>query len=167
MADAKTGWVEKRKHERIVSSLKVQYRLVEGDARKVLKHSSYNKTTMDQISEFAQKSPVFHAVTRDLSLGGMALVGDQPFPSGAVVELGLHLPHYKTMLKFVAEVVRSESFTEMQRTLHRAGLRILAINQEDIDHIGRFLHIKKLQNELREDLRTLKRDLDGRELYHG
>lgn len=155
MADPKTGWVEKRKHERVISSLKVQFRLLEGDARKVLKQSSYSKTTMDQIGAFAAKSPVFQAVTRDLSLGGMALVGDQPFPRGGVVEVGLHLPHFKTVLKFAAEVVRSESFTEMHRTLHRAGLRILAINQEDLDHIGRYLHIKKLQNELKEDLRRL------------
>lgn len=158
MSDPKTGWVEKRKHERVESALKVEYRLVEGDAKKVLKHSSYSKSTIDQVSELARNSHVHHAVTRDLSIGGMALVGDQAFPMGAVVEVGLHLPHYKATLKFVAEIVRSESFNEMQRTLHRAGLKILAINQEDIDHIGRFLKIKKLQNELKEDLRNLKKN---------
>jgi|HubBroStandDraft_1064217.scaffolds.fasta_scaffold366961_1 c-di-GMP-binding flagellar brake protein YcgR len=156
MGDHQTGWMEKRQHERVTSTLKVQYRLVEGDAKKILKHVSYSKSTIEQVSELAQKSHVHHAVTRDLSIGGMALVGEQAFPKGAVVEVSLQLPHYKTLMKFVAEVVRSESFTEMQRTLHRAGLKILAINQEDIDHISRFLHIKKLQNELKDDLRGSK-----------
>jgi c-di-GMP-binding flagellar brake protein YcgR len=149
MSTHKTGWMEKRQYERIVANLKVQYRMVEEkDAKKVLKHSSYKDSAVEHLPELAKKSHVYHAVTRDLSLGGLALVSDHPFPIGSVAEVGLQLPHYKTILKFLAEVVRSDSFTEMQRTLHRAGLRILAINRDDVDHIGRYLHIKKLQNEL-------------------
>lgn len=153
----KSGWVEKRQHERVLTSLKVEYRLVEGSAKKALKHEHYSDTSLEQVFQMAQKSPVHQAVTRDISIGGMALVGEQAFPMGAVVEVGLHLPYYKTQLKFVAEVVRSESFVEMQQTYYRSGLKILAINKADIEHISRFLHIKKLQNELKEDLKNMKK----------
>ena len=153
----KSGWVEKRQHERVLTSLKVEYRLIEGNAKKVLKHEQYTDTSLDQVLNMAQRSPIHQAVTKDLSMGGMSLVGEQGFSVGSIGEVGLQLPHYKSMLKFVAEVVRSESFVEMQRTFFRSGLKILAINKADIDHIGRFLHIKKLQDELKEDLKNLKK----------
>ncbi len=153
----KPGWMEKRQHERVLTSLKVEYRLVEGSAKKVLKHENYSDTTLDQVVQMSAKSTVHQAVTKDISMGGMSLVGEQAFPMGAIVEVGLHLPHYKTQLKFVAEVVRSDAFTEMQRTYYRSGLKILAINKADIDHISRYLHIKKLQNELKEDIKNLKK----------
>src|SRR6185295_5661392 len=146
----KNGWMEKRQHERVVATLKIEYRMfVEGDAKKILKGASYKETTVDQLASLSKNSTLYHAVTRDISLGGMALIGEHPFPIGAVVEVGLHLPHYKTVLKFAAEIVRSDSFVEMQRTMHRAGLKILAINRADMDHITRFLHIKKLHQELK------------------
>ena len=154
---AKQGWVEKRQHERVLASLKVDYRLLEGNAKKVLKHEHYSDTGLDEVLRLAPKSPVHHAVTKDLSIGGMALVGEQAFPAGSVVEVSLQLPHYKAQLKFVAEVMRSESFVEMQRTFHRSGLKILAINKADIDHISRYLHIKKLTHELKTDLKNLKK----------
>ena len=153
----KSGWVEKRQHERVLTSLKVEYRLIEGNAKKALKHENYSGTSLEQVLSMAPRSPVHQAVTKDLSVGGMALVGEQGFPVGAIVEVGLQLPHYKTQLKFVAEVMRSENFTEMQRTYFRSGLKILAINKADIDHISRFLHIKKLQSELKEDIKNLKK----------
>jgi hypothetical protein len=153
----KSGWMEKRKHERVVATLKIQYRMFEeGDAKKILKDASYKETTVDQLSSLSKNSPLYHAVTRDISLGGMSLIGEHAFPIGAVVEVGLQLPHYKTVLKFAAEVVRSDSFVEMQRTMHRAGLKILAINRGDLEHISRFLHIKKLHQELKDDLQNLK-----------
>jgi len=153
----KSGWVEKRQHERVLTSLKVEYRLIEGNPKKILKHEHYSDTGLDQVLTLAAKSPVHQAVTKDISVGGMALVGEQGFPVGSIVEVGLQLPHYKTQLKFLAEVMRSESFVEMQRTFFRSGLKILAINKADIDHISRYLHIKKLQNELKEDFKNLKK----------
>ncbi len=136
----KTGWMEKRQHERIVATLKVDYRLVDArDSKKILDHSHYRQTTVDHMPELSRKSPLHHAVTKDISMGGLALLGQEPFTMGAVVEIGLHLPKYKAVLKFLAKIVRTESFVEMGRNVHRAGVQTLAINQEDLDQIQKYL----------------------------
>jgi hypothetical protein len=36
-------------------------------------------------------------------------------------------------------VVRTESFVEMGRTIHRAGVQTLAIHQGDLDQIEKYL----------------------------
>ncbi len=137
---AKTGWMEKRQHERVVATLKVDYRTVDAkDSKKIQDHDHYKLTTVDHLPELSKKSPLHHAVTKDISMGGLALLGTEPFAMGALVEIGLHLPKYKTTLKFLAKVVRTESFVEMGRNIHRAGVQTLAINQSDLDRIQKYL----------------------------
>jgi hypothetical protein len=136
----KSGWVEKRQFERVVATLKADYRLVDPkDSKKILENTNYKNTTVDQLPELSKTSSLYHAVTKDISMGGLALVGEQPFPMGGVVEIGLHLPKYKSVLKFLAEVVHTESFKEMGRVIHRAGVRTMAINQEDLEKINQYL----------------------------
>jgi hypothetical protein len=136
----KRGWVEKRQHERIVATVKVDYRLVDPkDSKTVLDHVDYKTTTVDHLPALSHKSSLYHAVTKDISMGGLALLGEQDFPIGTVVEIGLHLPRYQSVLKFLAKIVRSESFIEMGRTIHRAGVQTIAINQDDLHKIEKYL----------------------------
>ena len=132
----KTGWIEKRQFERIVATLKVDYRLVES---KALDHHHYKESKTEHVHEKAKKSPLYHAVTKDISMGGLALLSQYPFEMGGMVEISLHLPKYKSVLKFMAKVVRTESFIEMGRTVHRAGVQTLAINQADLDRIEKYI----------------------------
>ena len=61
----KTGWVEKRQFERIVATLKVDYRLVDSkDSKKALEHTHYKLTKAEQLPELSKKSPLYHAVTK-------------------------------------------------------------------------------------------------------
>jgi hypothetical protein len=134
------GWIEKRQHERVVATVKVDFRLVDAkDSKSVLENVDYKNTTVERLPELSHKSSLYHAVTKDISLGGLALLGDQAFPVGAVVEIGLHLPQYQAVLKFLARVVRAESFIEMGRTIHRAGVQTIAINQDDLNRIEQYL----------------------------
>ena len=134
------GWIEKRQHERVVATVKVDFRLVDAkDSKSVLENVDYKNTTVERLPELSHKSSLYHAVTKDISLGGLALLGDQAFPVGAVVEIGLHLPQYQAVLKFLARVVRTESFIEMGRTIHRAGVQTIAINQDDLNRIEQYL----------------------------
>jgi c-di-GMP-binding flagellar brake protein YcgR len=138
--DPKTGWVEKRQHERVVATLKVDYRIVDSkESKKILENPNYRDTTAEQMPYLSQQSQLYHVVTRDISLGGMALLGEEPFPKGAMVEIGLHLPKYQTVLKFLSQVMHTESFTEMGRTIYRAGVQFMAVNQGDLDRIKEFL----------------------------
>ncbi len=141
----KTGWVEKRQHERVVATIKISYRVIEEKyAKAVLSQESYRSTTAEQLPGLSQVSPIYEAVTKDISLGGLSVVSDQLLPKGTVVEVGLTLPNYQTTLKFLAEIVHAEPFTEMGRTLQRSGVRTLAINKEDVTRMEKFL-IEKMR----------------------
>jgi len=136
----KTGWVEKRRHERIVATMKVSYRLIESqDAKKILSEDSYRGTTVDQLPGLAQISPIYEAVTSDISVGGLSLVSEQPLPEGTVMEVSLQLPNYQTSLKFLAEIARVEAFHEQGRPLQRSGVKTLAINKEDVTRMEKYL----------------------------
>jgi hypothetical protein len=136
----KTGWVEKRQHERVVATIKISYRIIESkDAKAVLSQDSYRSTTADQLPGLSQVSPLYDAVTRDVSVGGLSILSEQPIPKGTVVEVGLTLPNYKTTLKFLAEIVYVESITEMGRALQRSGVKTLAINKEDVTRMEEYL----------------------------
>ncbi len=143
----KTGWVEKRLHERVVATLKVDFRVVDPkESKKILDHVHYSHTTIDHMPELAKSSPLYHAVTRDISMGGLALISDQPFSSGGLVEIGLHLPQYNTILKFLAKVAHTDKFVELGRNIYRAGVQTVAINQADLNRIETYLFKLKLQS---------------------
>lgn len=136
----KTGWVEKRQHERVVATIKVSYRVIESkQAQAILAQDSYRSTTADQLPGLSQVSPLYEAVTKDVSLGGLSILSEQPMPAGTVLEVGLTLPNFQTTLKFLAEVVRAEALTEMGRALQRSGLKTLAINKEDVTRMEKYL----------------------------
>ncbi|HET9869707.1 MAG TPA: hypothetical protein VFR02_04305, partial [bacterium] len=85
----KTGWVEKRQHERVVATIKVSYRVIESkQAQAILAQDSYRSTTADQLPGLSQVSPLYEAVTKDVSLGGLSILSEQPMPAGTVLEVG-------------------------------------------------------------------------------
>jgi len=132
----KTGWVEKRQHERVVATIKVGYRVIDPQqARSLLSQ---------ELPGLSQVSPLYEAVTKDISLGGLSVVSDQMLPRGTVVEIGLTLPNYQTTLNFLAEIVHAEPFTEMGRSMQRSGVKTLAINKEDVTRMEKYL-IEKMR----------------------
>ncbi len=144
----KTGWMEKRMFERISATVKVTYRLVpKEEVVSLLNHPYYKDSKADQLPDLAEKSTVFHAVTRDLSLGGMALVGDQPFPEGSAVAIQLHLAGYPSPITLMAEVIRTQELGGMAGVQYRAAVKILAINRADVTRMEKYLLVEKLKQE--------------------
>lgn len=138
--ETKSGWVEKRQHERVLATLKVDFKVIHSeDARKLLENDGYRTTTADLLPELSEKSNLYKAVTKDISTGGLALVTQQPLARGTLMEIALHLPNYKTSLKFIAEIAHVETAEEMGRTIFNAGMRILAINKDDVQLIADYL----------------------------
>ena len=136
----KSGWVEKRQHERILATLKMEFQVVGGPAvQKLLNHEHYASTTVNHLPELAERSSLYRAVTRDVSLGGLALVSQQALHKGSILEVSLHLPNFKSVLKFLAEIMHVSTTEEMGKTLFHAGVRTLAINKEDVNKIAEYL----------------------------
>ena len=138
--DKRSGWAEKRQHERVVATLKMEYQVVSGpDAQRLLSQTNYNQTTVDQLPELSQKSSLYRAVTKDISMGGLALVTQNPLKAGMILEVGLNLPNYNVNLKFLAEIRHVETTVEMGKTLYHAGIRTLAIHKGDVERIANYL----------------------------
>ncbi len=138
--DKKSGWVEKRRFERVLATLKMEYSIVEGrEAQKLLSHENYSQTTVDHLPKLSEKSSLYKAVTKDISMGGLALVSQNPLKVGTVLEVALHLPNYKASLKFLAEIRHVETTMEMGKTLFQAGIQTLAIHKGDVDLIAEYL----------------------------
>jgi hypothetical protein len=140
------GRMEQRKHERVASTLQVSYRVLEADdAGQVLDHPHYNQTKTEHLPELSRKFHVYHAVTKDISEGGLSLMEDQPFAPGTHVEIFLKLPQFNRPITLLAEVVRAGSFLETGVTMYNAGVKLLAINREDMTHLNNYLLEQKLR----------------------
>ena len=142
-----SGWMEKRQFERIDASVKVTYCLVpKSELVGILSDPAYRESSADHLPDLSKKSAVVHAVTRDISLGGMSLVGQQSFPEDSALEIHLHLPGYPAPLTLIAEVVRALSESSGNNgSTYRAGIKILAINRKDVVRLDKYLLAEKLR----------------------
>lgn len=139
--------MEKRQFERIEAIVKVTYcPIPKEELVKSLSDPAYRESSMDHLPDLSKKSATVHAVTRDISMGGMCLVGQNAFPEDSALQIHLHLPGYPAPLTLLAEVVRvmSESAGSSGSTF-RAGIKILAINRQDVVRLDKFLLAEKIR----------------------
>jgi hypothetical protein len=145
--NVKVGWMERRLFERVDASVRVSYRRVpKSELVKLLMDPSYRDTTSDRLPELAKSSTVVSAVTKDLSVGGMSLTGPEEFPLGDAVAVFLYLPDAPAPVTVVAEVVRSQKSGGTGEGAFRAGLKILAVNREDVVRIEKYLLAQRLRS---------------------
>ncbi len=142
-----TGWMEKRQFERIDASVKVTYCLVpKAELLNILSDPAYRESSADHLPELSKKSAVFHAVTRDISMGGMSLVGQASFPEDSALQIHLYLPGYPTPITLIAEVVRAQVESNASSgATYRAGIKILAVNRKDVVHLDKYLLAEKIR----------------------
>jgi hypothetical protein len=142
------GWMEQRKHERVSTTLKVAYRLLdEVEKGQKLVHPHYSNTTADKLPQLSQKFHAYHAVTRDISESGLSLVGEHPFTNGAHVEVNMQLPQFKGSLNVLTVVMRTSSFFELGKTMYSAGVKMVAINSDDMKKLSNYLLAEKLKQQ--------------------
>jgi hypothetical protein len=140
------GWMEKRQYERVDAAIKVSYRVLSKEELvQNLVNPAYRESTVDRLPEISKKSPTMSAVTKDISMGGLSLFGENEFPPDSALEILLYLPAYPSPISMIAEVVRTQETSSATGELFRAGLKILAINKQDINRLDRFLLAEKLR----------------------
>jgi hypothetical protein len=143
------GYMEQRRHERVNASLKITYRILDSHEKESAIHQPrYSETKAEHLPSLSQKFQVYHAVTRDISEGGLSFMGEQPFSVGQNVELSIHLPQYNVPVTFLTEVMRAGSQFELGRTTFSAGVKILALNREDMDRLMKYVLAEKLKQQL-------------------
>ena len=97
---------------------------------------------MEQVVELSRKSPLYQTVARDITRLGLSLLTQESVPAGTLVEVGLQLSQSKITLKFLAEVLQSESLTELGRVIHHGDLRTLAVHRGDLNRLENYLLTK-------------------------
>lgn len=144
------GWMEQRKFERVAATLNMSYRVL-GDTEKkeALEHSKYSETKAEHLPYLSQKFHVYHAITRDISEGGLSIMGEHPFTEGNHVEIFIQLPPHNSRLTLLAEVARASSFFELGKTMYSAGVKLIALNREDVVRLEKFLLAEKLRQQFK------------------
>ncbi|HEY5040162.1 MAG TPA: PilZ domain-containing protein [bacterium] len=144
-----SGWMEKRQSERIDATVKVTYALVpKSELINILSNPSYRESTTDLLPELSKRSAIAHAVTRDISVGGMSLVGSEAFPADSALEIHLYLPTYPAPVTLIAEVIRAQSESAGSNgTTYRAGIKILAINKKDVVRLDKYLLAERIRKQ--------------------
>ena len=141
------GWMEQRKHERISTSLKVAYRVLEEkEGQDALSHHHYSETKAEHLPNLASKFHVYHAVTRDISEGGLSITGENPFVMGSHVEIIMNLPQYNKPLTLLSVVMRAGEQFQSGKRVYNAGVKLLALNREDVKRLSNFILAEKLRN---------------------
>jgi c-di-GMP-binding flagellar brake protein YcgR len=80
-----------------------------------------------------------NGTTRDVSQGGLALLGQEPFRVGEQLLVRLELPQVTGAVTCLAEVRWADEFDEMQRKVYRAGLKFTSLLREDVLRLDAYL----------------------------
>ncbi len=150
METAHKGILEQRKHERIVATMQIKYYIVEKEyAEKLARESAYKDTRVEHLRDLPMPRTMLSGVTENISVGGLALVTEQPIALGTCVVVDLTIPNLPLPLRALAEVVRSESDSGqvVDKTIrsYRSGLKIVAINKDDMKRIENYIIEQKLK----------------------
>ena len=80
-----------------------------------------------------------HAVTKDISAGGICLFAEKPLPPGTRLQVAMTLPGRKEPVHFTAEVVWAESYEvigkEQRQRAVEIGVRFVEIAPKDQEAI--------------------------------
>jgi hypothetical protein len=147
------GTIEQRKFERIVSQLQIKYYVVdEAYATQLKTEAAYKDTSLEKLASLQRPSTVLTGVTDNISQGGLSLVSEAPLALGTNVVCDITVPTLPRPLRALAEVVRSDSndgrVVDRTQKVYKAGLKILAINKDDLTRIENYIIEEKIKNRL-------------------
>jgi c-di-GMP-binding flagellar brake protein YcgR len=137
-------------NERAPANMQIKFYVVDQEyADKLLTESAYKDTLLDSSGNFKTPKAMLTGVTENISTGGLALVSEQPMAIGTQVVVDITMPKMPQSLRALAEVVRSdsESGRVVDRTVstYRAGLKLLAINKDDLRRIENYIVEQKIR----------------------
>jgi hypothetical protein len=95
----------------------------------------------------AKKFHSYHAVTKDISEGGLSITGMMPFKVGEWVEVSILPPKYKIPVVMLSEVKWIKSYTQMGKAYYNAGVVVLALDSESMDQLSKYLLSEKIRQD--------------------
>jgi len=127
----RTGWIEKRQHERKEAAWEVTYQVLDpSEAETICRQPNFQDLTAAR-----EKTLGFHGLTRDISQGGFSIVSDQSLQQGTALMVYLHHYQYRSSLVAVAKVAHTSETVSDGSFQYRSGLKILVVDVESLDRI--------------------------------
>lgn len=138
------AWVERRKFNRVAASLVVTYEVLEKE-EKESPSASPDRPAADSILSLAKRYKTGKAIIRDISEGGLAIVGEDHFTVGEQLRLFVQLPEADKPIAILAEVCSCRTSFKLGENTYKAGLMILDLNLEDIVQLLDYLFALRAQ----------------------
>lgn len=150
MSEPIRGTIERRQYERIVAQLQIKYYIVDDEyAARLSNEAAYKDTTLERLASTPRPVNVLSGISEDISQGGLSLVSEQPLAVGTHVICDITMPNLPRPLRVLATVVRSDSkdgrVVDRTQTVYKAGLKILAINKDDLTRIENYIIEEKIK----------------------
>jgi hypothetical protein len=140
------GWMEQRKNDRISATANVTYRVLDHwEKEGVLNFPRYSATTIVQLPQLAKKFHTYHAVLKDISEGGVSIMGAHKFTVGDWIEISILPPKYDTPVTMLDEVKWVRPLSQLGKEINAAGVSILALDSVSMNHLGRFLLTERIR----------------------
>jgi hypothetical protein len=137
------GTIEQRQFERVVAEMNIRYYPVdEAYFAQLADEAAYKDTHMDQLADLPRPDTYLVGVTENISKGGLALVTDKPMPLGAHVVLDMTMQGLPKPLRAIGQVMRTQEgggTVDNTAKVFRTGLKIVAINKEDMKRIENYI----------------------------
>ncbi|HJT23342.1 MAG TPA: PilZ domain-containing protein [bacterium] len=136
-------WVERRLFDRVAASLKVTYQVLEGGREPKFTPLPSGLPMAVSLIPLSRSASVGDAVTQDLSEGGVSITSEIPFTAGQQVKISLQFPESKASALLMAEVRSCRVSFLPGKTVYKAGLKILALDLEDMVQLSDFLFAER------------------------
>ncbi len=143
-----TGWLEKRKHERVDVVIKIKFTpLNEKEISSLNIKENYQSVDSTVLSEFSKQEKTLEAITQDIGSGGIMIVSNTPLFFGQKLLIEMVLPNARRTLRALVRVVRVQEDRGKAAPAYRAAIQIISINQADLEDLERFV-----QNQIMKDI---------------
>lgn len=131
------AWVERRKFNRVAVSLEVTYVIAAKRSPKGTAQSG--RATAEQLLPLSKRLKVGKTIIKDLSEGGLCIIGDEAFTKGQRLALFVQFPQANDPITILAEVRSCRSATQAAKTTYKAGLRIVDLDLEEMAQLMDYL----------------------------
>lgn len=129
--------VERRKFNRIAASLEVAYQVV--SEKEKVDIASAEEFPGVAILPLVKRYKTGQAIIRDISEGGLAIVGEESFAVGEQLKLSVQFPEAGKPIEIQATVRSSKAVYKEGKTTFKTGLMIVDVDLEDFVHLLDYL----------------------------
>ena len=141
----KKGWIENRHTGTKVNQLVDYYVLRGDDFQHLFSSRYYSHTGIHHGSIAGVLAKLLRCEPADLLNGTIMVCGPDSIQVGYHMEVQVTLQNYNCRLKFIAEALAVQMDPEMKEMVFSAGVKVLAVNQDDLELLNRIIEQQKKQ----------------------